>query len=178
VDVEAGDWKMAGAQILPRAVQEPRVPLWVGAKGGPRALRLIARHADGWNTAWRWTPAAYAERAQALEAACEREGRDPASVRRSVGLYLLMGQDQADLVDRWRALQAWTPGGALDREPLEFNARDTLTGSPERVHALIEAYADLGVEEIIVNAASMPFAVADVEQLELFAEEIIGAGVG
>ena len=44
----------------PRPVQEPRPPLLVGGKGGPRLLRLAARSADGWNTVWRWTPRAYA----------------------------------------------------------------------------------------------------------------------
>ena len=175
VDIEAGDWKISGGNILPRAVQAPRVPLWVGAKGGPRAMRLIARHADGWNTVWRMTPATYEERLAVLAKACEREGRDPSSVRKALGLYLLIGEDQADLVDRWHALQAWTPGGALDGEPLEDYARDTLTGTPERIHALIARYEDLGVEEIIVNAASMPFAISDLDQLQMFSDEIIRA---
>ena len=30
-----------------------RVPRWVGGKGGPRLLRLVAEHADGWNVVWR-----------------------------------------------------------------------------------------------------------------------------
>ena len=175
VSLDAGGWSLHDAMVRPAPVQQPRMPLWLGAKGGPRAMRLVARHADGWNTAWRWTPASYAERVRALDEACEGEGRDPATVRRTVGLYLLMGEDQVDLVERWRGLQAWTPGGALDGDPLEDYAKDSLTGTPERVHALIEAYADLGVEEIIVNPSSMPFAVSDIEQLQMFSEEIIGA---
>ena len=64
----------------PRPVQEPRPPLLVGGKGGPRLLRIAAQYADGWNTAWRWTPEAYAERAAAARQACERAGRDPGDV--------------------------------------------------------------------------------------------------
>ena len=48
------------ARLLPGSAQEPRIPVWVGGKGGPRLLRLAARHADGWNAVWRWAPEAYA----------------------------------------------------------------------------------------------------------------------
>lgn len=161
------------ARLLPGPVQEPRVPLWLGAKGGPRALRLAAARMDGWNTAWRWTPETYAAPARAADEACEKIGRDPSSLRRSIGLYLLIGIDEADLAERWKGLQAWTPGGALNDDTLGHYADDTLTGTPNQVRSLIEAYATLGVEEIIVNPASMPFAVYDDAQLDLFAAEVI-----
>ncbi len=173
VDLETHHFTLRGAVLRPGPAGDAGVPIWLGAKGGPRSLSLAARFADGWNTAWRWTPTAYAERSAEADRVCESLGRDPASLRRSVGLTLLIGEDQADLADRWRALQAWTPDGALDAGSLEDYARDTLTGTPERVHALIAAYENLGVEQIIVNAASMPFAVSDVEQLELFSEQIV-----
>ncbi len=49
--------------LLPPEPVQPRIPVWVGGKGGPRLLRLAARYADGWNAVWRWTPEAYGERA-------------------------------------------------------------------------------------------------------------------
>ncbi|MEX0991664.1 MAG: LLM class flavin-dependent oxidoreductase [Actinomycetota bacterium] len=172
-DLETDRFTLRGASIRPGPAGGEGIPIWLGAKGGPRSLSLAARFADGWNTAWRWTPPAYAERSAEADRACESIGRDPASLRRSVGLPLLMGVDRANLDDRWRVLQAWTPDGAFDAEDLDVFALDTLTGTPERVHALIAAYEDLGVEQIIVNAASMPFALSDVDQLEMFSEEII-----
>ena len=45
------------------------------------------------------------------------------------GGHLLMGTDPADLADRWKGLQQWTPGGALDDESLAHYAIDTLTGA-------------------------------------------------
>ena len=65
--------RCASARLLPAPVQRP-IPLWVGGKGGPRLLRLAARHADGWNTVWRMAPSWYAERTAAIEAACD-DGR-------------------------------------------------------------------------------------------------------
>jgi probable F420-dependent oxidoreductase len=172
---EGRHFRLQEAYARPRAVQEPRPPLWVGGKGGPRILRLVARHADGWNTVWAWTPEAYAERVRALERACERERRDPATVRRSIGLYTLVGEDQGDLAARYRALQAWTPGDWLDGQPLEEWGRDKLAGTPEQVLHRLAAFAELGVEEVICSLASVPFALYDESALGLLAETVVPA---
>jgi alkanesulfonate monooxygenase SsuD/methylene tetrahydromethanopterin reductase-like flavin-dependent oxidoreductase (luciferase family) len=161
-----------GLQVL-RDQGAPRV--FVGAKGGPRALRSIVRHADGWNHSWRTTPAAYSERMAELERLCDEEGRDPASVHRSIGSYTLVGEDERDLVERFRAMQRWTPNGALDGELLEDWARDSLTGTPQQVLEKVDAYAALGVEEMIICPSSLPFAITQIDSLELFATEIISA---
>ncbi len=65
VTLDAGPFHLHDAVLLPPPIQEPRAPVWLGAKGGGRALDLAARYADGWNTAWRWTPEAYGERVAA-----------------------------------------------------------------------------------------------------------------
>ena len=100
----------------PRPVQEPRPPLLVGGKGGSRLLRLAARFADGWNTVWRWTPEAYVERVTAAREACERVGRDPATLRLSLGLFTVLGEDEADLVRRYDADARTAAGGRRRRD--------------------------------------------------------------
>ncbi|HEX5937444.1 MAG TPA: LLM class flavin-dependent oxidoreductase, partial [Actinomycetota bacterium] len=70
-------------------------PLLVGGKGGPRLLRLAAAHADGWNVVWRMSPDAYRDKVADVQRACESVGRDPASFGLSVGLYSLIGEDEA-----------------------------------------------------------------------------------
>jgi F420-dependent oxidoreductase-like protein len=157
----------------PSPVQRPRPPIWLGAKGGDRSLRLAARYADGWNTVWRWTPEAYAERVRRAREACDREGRDPQTLRLSLGLYTVVGEDRDDLVARFRALQRWMPGGSLDRESLESFAKDTLTGTPERVLERLAGFAELGVEEVIVVPAPTPFAMPDPSIVEAFAEAVM-----
>lgn len=161
-----------GLQIL-RDQDAP--PVSVGAKGGPKALRSIVRHADGWNLSWKTTPPAYSERVAELERICEEEGRDPASIHRSMGFYTLVGEDERDLVERFRAMQRWTPNGALDGDMLEDWARDTLTGTPQQVLETVETYAALGVEEMVICPSSLPFAITQMDSLELFATEIIPA---
>lgn len=62
------------------------LPVLVAAKG-PRVLRLAARWADAWNVAWFGPPEPrYHERLADLRAACEAEGRDPASIAITVGV--------------------------------------------------------------------------------------------
>lgn len=157
----------------PLPVQRPRPPIWIGAKGGDRALRLAARHADGWNTVWRWTPEDYGKKVRRAREICEEEGRDPATLRLSIGLYTLLGENPHDLVARFRAMQRWMPGGALDGELLDAFMVDTLTGTPEQVLERLAAFAALGVEEVVVSPAALPFAVPDPTILELFAETVI-----
>lgn len=172
-DHEGERFALSGAYNHPRPASDGGPPIWIGGKGGERLLRLVARHAAGWNTVFRWTPDRYAEHVQLLRQVCEQEGRDPATVRLSVGLYTLVGEDERDLVARFRALQRWAPGGALDGELLDDYGRETLTGTPEACLDRLRAYAELGVEEVIVAAASVPFAVYDWSMVELIAEAII-----
>lgn len=90
-----------------------------------------------------------------------------------MGLYTLVGENERDLVSRYRALQRWAPGGALDGELLDDWARDKLVGTPDQVVERLEEFATLGVEETIVSGGSIPFSVYDESMLEVFAEAVI-----
>jgi probable F420-dependent oxidoreductase len=172
-DFAGRHFQIAGAYNHPAPSREGGPPIWVGGKGGDRLLRLTARHGAGWNTVWRWAFDEYADRVRVLRRIAESEGRDPATVRLSLGLYTLVGEDERDLGARFEALQRWTPGGGIDRVSLEAYAGDTMTGTLEAVLERLGRFADLGVEEFIVSAASLPFAVYDWSMVELIADEII-----
>jgi alkanesulfonate monooxygenase SsuD/methylene tetrahydromethanopterin reductase-like flavin-dependent oxidoreductase (luciferase family) len=159
----------------PRPVQEPRPPLLVGGKGGPRLLRLAARFADGWNTVWRWTPEAYGERVAAAREACEREGRDPATLRLSLGLFTVVGEDEADLVRRYELMRERLPAGVVDAAPLEELRRDGLVGTPADVLERLERFAALGVSELVVGPSPVWFALPDPSMLDLLADRVLPA---
>jgi alkanesulfonate monooxygenase SsuD/methylene tetrahydromethanopterin reductase-like flavin-dependent oxidoreductase (luciferase family) len=144
--------------------------VWLGGKGD-RLVSLAGRLAGGFNTAWAWTAEAYAGRVKLLERAARRAGRDPASVRRSVGLYCLPGSDPIDLQARWDRYLAAFPGTAA---PLRFEEwrRDKLVGTPDEIAATVEDFATLGVEEIILTFGLLPFQFADASAVELFASEV------
>jgi probable F420-dependent oxidoreductase len=168
-----GGVELKSARLLPPPVQRPRPPVWVGGKGGPRLLRLAARHADGWNLVWRITPEAYAEKVADVAAACEAEGRDPATFRRSIGLYGLVAEDDAAVTALWERARASMPGRALDRESWEDWRADTLSGTPAQVIERVAAFESQGVEELILSPWALPFALPEPGMIELFAEQVI-----
>ncbi|MBI4729110.1 MAG: TIGR03560 family F420-dependent LLM class oxidoreductase [Acidobacteria bacterium] len=170
---EGRHYRAEEAPNEPRPVQSPRPPIWIGGKGGPRLRQVVAEVADGWNTAWRWTPEDYAARVRALRETCERAGRDPAAVRLSLGLIALVGSDRADLEARWRTLQRWAPGGALDGTSLDDYAVGGLVGTPEECAARAREFEALGVEHLILTFGSPPFSVSDPEQPRIVAETLL-----
>jgi probable F420-dependent oxidoreductase len=172
--LDVGPARLRDARCLPAPVQRPRIPLWVGGKGGPRLLRLVARYADGWNAVWRWTPEGFAARMRAAAAACEVEGRDPSTLRFSVGLYSLLGEDERSfraVLERGRSAM---PGGAIDAETEVSWRADTLSGTPEQALERVYAFEAIGVEEIVVSPWVLPFAVTEPDQVDLFAERVMG----
>jgi F420-dependent oxidoreductase-like protein len=78
---EGQHYQILDAPFEPKPLQRPRMPLLIGGSG-PRMLRLAARHADIWNAVG--TPDEGGALNQRLDAACATEGRDPASLVRTV----------------------------------------------------------------------------------------------
>jgi probable F420-dependent oxidoreductase len=169
--------RLRGARLLPAPVQ-PRIPVWVGGKGGPRLLRLAATYADGWNAAWRWKPETYAERAEAARASCERAGRDPGTFRLSVGLYSLIGEDETAFRALFERARASMPGDAMRDETEASWRADTLSGTPEEAIDRVRAFEALGVEEIVLAPWVLPFSVQEPDIVDLFADRVITAFVG
>ncbi len=75
----------------PSSLQSPRVPVMVAALG-PKMMEHTARWADIWNTMsfdadFGVQLAEMTERAAAMDAICDRVGREPSTLRRSVLLF-------------------------------------------------------------------------------------------
>ena len=154
-----------GARNLPAALQTPRPRVFVGGKGD-RLLRVVAEHADGWNTCWVWTTDEYRERLAVLGQACERVGRDPATVWRTLGLYALCGENERDLARRFDRLQQLSPPGVLDIDLEEFR-KGRLVGTVAEVQEQVGEWSELGVDTLIVGAGAVPFQVSTPDDVEL-----------
>ncbi len=156
--------QVSEARCLPLPVQRPHPPIWVcGDSDG--LLDVVARHADGWHASWAWTPEAYGHRLDVLDAACERLGRDPATVARSVGLSALVGEDEADLLRRFRRLgDDPTTAGTLD----EWR-RGRLVGTVEEVGHQLEEWETLGVDTVILRVGSIPFSATEPDDMAMLA---------
>ncbi len=74
-------YRLREAEFRPGPVQRPRPPLTLGAHG-PRMLRIVARHADAWNS--HGTLEEIRARNETLDEACAEIGRDPREIVRSL----------------------------------------------------------------------------------------------
>jgi F420-dependent oxidoreductase-like protein len=99
--------RVRGAINEPRGLQEPRIPIIVGGNGPDRTLGYAVRYAEELNLVF-LRPEELPGRLEAIAARCEREGRDPATLR--VSLYCRddavreAGQARVDLVAAFRDL--------------------------------------------------------------------------
>ena len=91
------------ATYLPRPVQRPHPPVWIGASGERRMLPLVGREADVWHTFA--SPSELARKGAIVDEHAERAGRDPASIARSTSLSLSEPWDEVRRrVEAWRGV--------------------------------------------------------------------------
>jgi probable F420-dependent oxidoreductase len=124
-------YQVSDAVLLPPP--ERRIPILVAANR-PRTLRLTARYADAWNTAWFGHPEVEVRsRLAELEKALEAEGRDPATLRRTVGMRPALGVTVGELA---RAIDAYEVLGFDDvivgLEPMTEQSLDGLAAALRR----------------------------------------------
>jgi alkanesulfonate monooxygenase SsuD/methylene tetrahydromethanopterin reductase-like flavin-dependent oxidoreductase (luciferase family) len=147
VDFSGRYYAAPNCEMVPRGPRPGGPPILIAARG-PRMLRITARYADQWNTAWLGQPALYHQRYADLVSACNDVGRDPATIETTVGVSVAY------------------PELAPDKMPENVgDAERFLTGSPDEIAAGLKAYADLGVGHIIcVTAPETPEALAELSR--------------
>ena len=124
------------------------MPLLIGGSGERRTLRIVARDADIWNG--EGDPATFAHKSAVLDAHCAEIGRDPASIRRTVGV-----QPVCIRASREAAVEALA--AILARHGVELpQARAWAASSPladteEVVTGLFRAWRAAGAEEAVVD---------------------------
>ena len=89
VDFAGQYYQARECELLPRGPRPHGPPIWIGAKG-PRMMRLVARHADAYNTVTHATPASLAEPFGRLDDACREVGRDPSTIKRTAGCFVML----------------------------------------------------------------------------------------
>jgi probable F420-dependent oxidoreductase len=78
-------YQLEDARPAIRPTQQPHPPIWIGGSGD-RILRIVARHADGWN--FTGSLEKFAERASYLRTAMERYGRYSGEIEFSVQFFV------------------------------------------------------------------------------------------
>jgi alkanesulfonate monooxygenase SsuD/methylene tetrahydromethanopterin reductase-like flavin-dependent oxidoreductase (luciferase family) len=131
----------------PKPVQRP-LPLILGAKGGPRSLRIGARWADEYNTVMS-TATEIADLRRRLDEACEKEDRDPGTLPLSMMTSWLVGADRAELLDRASRLSEWKGEGG-DGEALIAGLREsTIVGTAEEAIEQLRELQAAGLTRIM-----------------------------
>jgi len=179
VDYRGPRFTTRGAICRPAPVQKP-MPIWLGEARDDAWCDVVARRADGWNTA-PVSPARLQEKLSRVHAACGRVGRDRASLPISLEIQILVAPTEREVGDRLRAIAALAdptgrpahPGASAWLARGTGSPADTidewLIGTPARVSEQIATYRALGVEELMLWFIDFPSR----EGMRLFAREIL-----
>ena len=155
-------WKLQGASMEPKPVQQPHPPVWFGGSA-PAGMRRAVRHGDGFMGAGSQTTAQFADQVKVVREELSEQGREPGTFRIGKRVYIHVEHDAARA--RRRLEDALTRhygrGGWSDR---------ILAGPAEECTAGIRAVADAGAELILLNPL-----LDDAHQLEQLAAEVIPA---
>jgi F420-dependent oxidoreductase-like protein len=156
-DYSGKQHQVVASPALPKPVQRPRPPIILGGYGTQRTPRLAAIYADEFNVPF--PPLDYYRAAcDHVRAACERAGRDPASMRYTVALVVCAGRDESEF--RRRA-------EAIGHEPDELR-KSGVAGLTGEVVERIRAFADAGAETVYLQMLDLD----DLDHLRLLAAEV------
>jgi probable F420-dependent oxidoreductase len=93
------------------------LPILIGGGGEKVTLRLVAEHADAWNTFG--PPATYAEKNEILDRWCAEVGRDPSEIERTVGIAATEVDDAEAYLDAGATHLIVMTGHPYDLGPIE-----------------------------------------------------------
>ena len=173
VTYEGRFFQLRGATLLPRPQRPGGLPILIGGNGLHRTLPLVARYADIWNGKF-LTSEEFQRYSSRLDGLLAEAGRPLHSVRRTLYSLLHFGRtmEELDRVLTWRHEMPELAHKSLDeviralRTPKLWNR---LVGTPEMLIEQIQAYADAGVEELILAW----FDLDNIEALRGFAQSIL-----
>jgi len=92
VTYEGRHYSLDNATYLPRPVQSPYPPLWIGASGERVMLPLVGRTGDAWHTFGNRKD--LGRKWDIVRAAAEKAGRDPSDIRRSTNISISKPWDE------------------------------------------------------------------------------------
>lgn len=147
-DFDGSYYSAVELDALPKPVQSPRPPLILGGRGGNRSLRLAARYADEYNAVMVTVDEVRDIRAR-LDAACEAEGRDPASLPLSTMTGWIVGADRQELRDRAARLSAWSGDGGDGDAYLASLSEAVIKGTVEEAVEQLRALEGAGLARLM-----------------------------
>lgn len=154
VTADGTAYRFRDAVVAPRPIQA-RIPIVIGGSGPRKTLRIVARHADGWNTAG--DLGEVLARDAVLREHCAAVGRDPATIERTVSFPIVLRDDPAEAA---RAFRAICEHNGMDGIP----GMPVLLGPPGRVAERIRPYVAHGFSTVIVRLPA-PYDAETIERM-------------
>ncbi|MGH9208672.1 MAG: LLM class F420-dependent oxidoreductase [Acidimicrobiales bacterium] len=151
-------YRIENSPALPKPLQEPHPPIIVGGAGPRRTPRLAASYAAEYNVPFfgvEDTKRQYAH----LRTACEKQGRDPATLVFSVAVEACCGADEAEAAQRAKA---------TGREIGDLR-KSAAAGLPSEVVDRLGAYAEAGAERIYLQVLD----IQGTDHVRLLASEVV-----
>ena len=162
-------YRIENALCAPKPVQRP-LPIWIGGRK-PRILRIGAK----WAQAFNWlpeggfpTPEQVRGGMRDIDLACVSVKRDPQTLRRSVFLYALIGEDErraSEIVAEVAAKAKQSPDEWRTARP------GAMVGSPEQVATRLREHIAAGAQDANIM---FPFG-HDVAMTRLLGEKVAPA---
>ncbi|RWR21025.1 LLM class F420-dependent oxidoreductase [Agrococcus lahaulensis] len=173
--IESQTYAVDGAICRPQPLQtgrdgRPRIPTWIAGGGEQRTLRYAAKWADATN--FGGSPEQFARKRDVLLGHLEREGRDPAEVRLTSNLNIVVRETEAEarrVVDEVNA----RADSAMPAEHAGtgFSTKGAVVGTPQQVLDHVGALREAGLGTLI---AYMPEVAFEQDGIELFEREVMG----
>lgn len=159
-DYTGRHYTVKDSPALPKPVQRPHPPIIIGGNGAKRTPALAARFAAEFNAAFAPLDVINTQYDR-VRAALQEVGRAPDDITYSAAFVLCAGRDQAEI--RRRA-------DAIFRDVDELRTNTPLVGTPAEIVDRLAPFAEAGVQRVYLQVLD----IADLDHLELFANEVIG----
>jgi F420-dependent oxidoreductase-like protein len=134
-------YQLQEAYCEPKPLQQPRPPLMIGGGGEKLMLRVVAKHADIWNTFG--SPEVFRHKIDVLKEHCAAVGRDFAEIEVSwAGMTFVTDSaaEKQEMIMR---------AAAMFQAPVEMIAPGLLVGSPAELRDRIAQFIEAGVTHFI-----------------------------
>ena len=167
VDFDGRHYRVAGASVQPKPIQQPSPPVLVGGHGPRYVLPAIGRIADIANVGNNDTVDDHRRYQSIVHPAAEAAGRDPSTIQwtHNADCVIAPTQREYDALVAHLAQQS----GMTTAEYQSQRLRNTLSGTPERIADRINEYVEFGIRYFFFVFPNP----APSETLALFADEVM-----
>jgi len=159
-------YKIKELVSFPKPVQQPHPTIWIGTMYGKQhMLKLTAKHGDGINLAWAFTPKQLRSIFKKLEEYRKDYSRTE-EIKKSIGFWTHIFENEEDMEN------GIIEGAKKRNIPLEkYRERvaSSMWGTPEMLIEKLEAYKDLGVSHSIFMFPHQE----ELQQIEIFGSKVL-----